>query len=182
VPKSINDIIGDVIAAEGGYVNSPSDPGNETKYGITIATARAHGYKADMRDLPESLARAIYYEDYVVKPGFDNVLILSAQIAAELVDTGVNMGTAVAAKFLQQSLNSFNTDGSLFADLIVDGAIGNATINALAAYMRARKEKAIDVLLKALNCLQGARYIELSESNKKLCGFTFGWLDNRVKL
>jgi len=180
--KSINDIIGDVIAAEGGIVNNPSDPGGATNFGITQSVARGHGYKGDMRDLPESLARAIYYEDYVVKPGFDKVLILSAQIAAELVDTGVNMGPAVAAKFLQRSLNAFNTEGKLFTDLIVDGQIGNATINALAAYMKVRKEKAIDVLLKALNCLQGARYIELSESNKKLRSFTFGWLDNRVKL
>lgn len=67
-------------------------------------------------------------------------------------------------------------------EVVFDGQIGNATISALAAYMKARKEKAIDVLLKALNCLQGARYIELSQSNAKLKVFTFGWLDNRVKL
>lgn len=180
--KSINDIIGDVIAAEGGYVNNPSDPGKETRYGITEGVARGHGYKGEMRELPESLARAIYYADYVSKPGFDKVHLLAPTVAAELVDTGVNMGPAVAAKFLQQALNSFNTDEKLFADLDTDGIIGQATINALAAYMKARKEKAIDVLLKALNCLQGARYIELAEANNKQKAFTFGWLDNRVKL
>lgn len=178
--KSINDIISDVISAEGGYSDSPSDKGGRTAFGITEAIARKNGYTGDMRFLPIDTARGIYYQDYVVTPGFDKVLLLSPQIAAELVDTGVNMGPQTAAKFLQISLNCFNT--GLFTDLVVDGSIGQATISALAAYMKARKDKAIDNLLKALNCLQGARYIEIATNDHSQRAFTFGWLDNRVKL
>lgn len=32
-----------VIQHEGGYVNDPRDAGGETKFGITIHTARANG-------------------------------------------------------------------------------------------------------------------------------------------
>ncbi len=180
--KSINDIIEEVLEKEGKYSGHPSDPGQKTMYGITESTARRNGYFGEIKDLPISVARAIYYGEYVVDPGFDKVLLLSAQIATELVDTGVNMGQPVAAKFLQRALNSFNTDGNLYKDLDTDGKIGQATINALAAFMRVRKELAIDSLLKALNCLQGAHYIELTETNKKLRAFTFGWINNRVKL
>ena len=180
--KSINDIIEDVLIAEGGYVSNPSDPGGETNFGITKDVAVKNGYVGDMKDLPISLARSIYYNDYVVKPGFDKVYLIAPTVAAELVDTGVNMSPKVAATFLQQALNAFNTDSKMFTDLETDGVIGPSTINALASYMKARKEKAIEVLLKALNCLQGAHYIRISNSNKKLKNFTFGWLDNRIKL
>ena len=180
--KSVNDIIEDVIAAEGGYVNNKSDPGGETMYGITKATALRNGYHGPIKDLSISVARAIYYGEYVVQPGFDKVLLLSFTIAAELVDTGVNMGTKEAAKMLQQALNAFNKSDGSYPDLKVDGDIGSATINALKIYLKDRKERGQDVLLKALNCLQGARYIKLSEGNKKLKNFTFGWIDNRIKL
>jgi len=52
------------LSLEGGYVNDPADPGGPTKYGITEATARAHGYIGDMRDLPLDLAKKIYKESY----------------------------------------------------------------------------------------------------------------------
>lgn len=180
--KSVNQIIDKLIVDEGGFVDNPKDPGGPTKYGITEKVAREHGYKAEMRDLPESLARAIYYSDYVIKPGFDKVLLLSADIAAELVDTGVNCGQPVAAKFLQLCLNSFNLNGKIHADLVPDGDIGPATINALRAYLSFRKEKAAPVMLKALNCLQGAHYITAADKNQKLEAFTFGWFDNRVEI
>ena len=33
--------INELIEREGGYVNDPKDSGGETKFGITVATARA---------------------------------------------------------------------------------------------------------------------------------------------
>ena len=47
--KSINDIIGNVISAEGGCVNNPNDPRRATKYGITETVAQANGYKGEMQ-------------------------------------------------------------------------------------------------------------------------------------
>lgn len=180
--KSVNDIIEEVIETEGGYVNNPNDPGGETMYGITKATALRNGYHGPIKDLPISVARAIYYGEYVVQPGFDKVLLLSFTIAAELVDTGVNTSPKNAAIMLQKALNSFNKQGTIYSDVDPDGKIGPATIAALQAYLKERKEKGQDVLLKALNCLQGAYYIDKATANQKLEDFTFGWFDNRIKL
>lgn len=49
-----------VLKSEGGYVNNPKDKGGETKYGITVAVARANGYKGNMRNLPKQTAIDIY--------------------------------------------------------------------------------------------------------------------------
>lgn len=47
----MNPIIDGIIALEGGYVFNPKDKGGATHWGITEATARAHGYAGDMRDV-----------------------------------------------------------------------------------------------------------------------------------
>jgi lysozyme family protein len=180
--KTINEIIDKVIHDEAGFIDHPNDPGGATMYGITEKVARKHGYKGHMRELPLSIAKAIYYHDYVIDPGFDKVLLLSPDVAAELVDTGVNLGQSTASEFFQQLLNTFNLNGKLYADIGVDGDIGPATINAFAAYLRERKDKGVSVMLKGLNCLQGAHYVAIAKSNKKLEDFTFGWFSNRVQL
>lgn len=53
-----------ILQNEGGYVNNPKDPGGETNYGITIKTARAHGYYGSMHDIPMSVVERIYRESY----------------------------------------------------------------------------------------------------------------------
>lgn len=179
--KSIDEIISDIIAAEGGYSNNPNDSGGETMYGITARVARQAGYNGAMRDLSIQKARQIYYDEYVIRPAFDSVLLLSPEIAAELVDTGVNMGTQKASEFLQICLNAFNKRGEVYPDLKIDGSIGKATVSALASYMANRKADAVPVMLKALNSLQCARYLELTSIQKNE-DFVFGWIKNRVAL
>lgn len=39
-----DDIFNSILGKEGGYVNHPNDKGGPTNWGITQATARAHGY------------------------------------------------------------------------------------------------------------------------------------------
>ena len=172
-------VINEIIRIEGGYVNDPSDSGGETNYGITVAVARANGYDGPMRDLPREVAFQIYADRYWDAVRADDIAELSEAVAEEVVDTCVNMGSGRAGTFLQRALNVLNNRGQLYADLVVDGAIGNKTIAALRAYLERREEEA---LLKALNCLQGAFYIELSERREKDERFVYGWLCNRVNL
>lgn len=40
----MNPIIDGILGLEGGYSTNPKDKGGETNWGITEATARAHGY------------------------------------------------------------------------------------------------------------------------------------------
>jgi lysozyme family protein len=177
---SIDQIIEDVLRAEGGYVNDPKDAGGETNWGITIATARAAGYSGAMRDLPRETAKGIYRRRYVEAPGFGAIIGMSPAIAAELVDTGVNMGPAVAARFLQRTLNALNRNGRDWPDIAVDGIVGPGTHRALKQALAARGADGERVILRALNALQGARYIELAEGRQANERFVFGWLDKRV--
>lgn len=177
---SIDSLIDGVIGREGSYSNNPADRGGETMWGITAAVARASGYGGSMRDMPRETAKDIYFKRYVQGPGFAAIMALSEPIAEELVDTGVNMGPAVASLMLQKALNGLNQQGRDYNDIIEDGDVGQATLNALNAYLRKRGSEGEKVLITALNCLQGARYIDLARGRPKNEAFLYGWLRTRV--
>lgn len=171
-----------ITAVEGGYVNDPRDSGGETNHGITVAVARRNGYTGPMRDLTKAQALALYKREFYESPGFDQIAQISEAVAAELFDTGVNMGARRAGEFLQQSLNGLNNGGKLFADISEDGIAGAGTRRALSAYLKARGAEGERVLLKALNVLQGAYYIDLARRRPKDEAFLYGWLRTRVSL
>lgn len=179
---SVEAMIDALIGREGGYANHPSDRGGETMWGVTVAVARKYGYAGAMRAMPRTVAVDIYRRRYWQEPGFEAVGRLSAPVAEELFDTGVNMGPGVATGFLQQALNALNQQGRDYADIKVDGMVGPATLGALRAYQKRRGAEGEVVLLKALNCLQGARYIHLAESRPKNEDFLYGWLRTRISL
>ena len=47
----VGTLIDALIEREGGYSNHPADRGGPTKFGITEAVARAHGFSGAMREL-----------------------------------------------------------------------------------------------------------------------------------
>ncbi|MEL4014375.1 glycoside hydrolase family 108 protein [Dryocola clanedunensis] len=171
-----------ILGKEGGYVDHPDDKGGPTRWGITQAVARAHGYAGSMKELPRETALAILTADYWTGPRFDQVSELSSSIAAELCDTGVNMGPTVQTKWFQRWLNVFNQQGKLYPDLISDGQIGPRTISALKAFLAARGKEGEQVMLKSLNCSQGQRYLELAEQRPANESFIYGWMKERVGL
>lgn len=185
---SVDSIIDATIGKEGTYSDHPSDTGGPTRWGITQATARANGYIGDMRTLPRETAAAIYRAVYFDKPGFAKVAVLSPAIAAELFDTGVNMGPTVPALWLQQWLNALNRQGRDYADIPEDagkpgGGIGPVTVGALGRLFAVRGKTAAErVLLLGLNASQGARYLDLARGRVANEDFVFGWLANRVGL
>ena len=101
----------------------------------------------------------------------------------ELFDTGVNMGQATAAGFLQRALNLFNQSHKevpLFPELKVDGDLEAKTLVALSAFLKLRGLQGERVLLRVLNCFQGTRYAELTENRETNEEFVYGWFSNRV--
>jgi lysozyme family protein len=177
----VDELIDGLIEREGGYVNHPNDRGGPTKFGISEAVARAHGYAGAMRNLPRDEAVAIYKRLYWLRPGFDQVAKRSDAVAAELFDSGVNMGPAVAATFLQRALSALNRDRKDYPDLVPDGRIGPATLGALDTFLKLRGKRAgEEVLLRALDALQGERYIRLAERRPANEAFLYGWLANRT--
>jgi lysozyme family protein len=167
----VDDILAEVLRAEGGYVNDPRDAGGETNFGITKAVARANGYAGAMSELTRDRALAIYRSQHVEKPGFGRVLAVSPAIAAEVVDTGINMGPAVAGRFLQRALNLLTNDG-----LSVDGVIGAASVASLRGFLKRRGAEGERRLLALLNAFQGARYADLAEGRAANRAFIYGWL------
>lgn len=178
----VEEIIEGVLRREGGYVNDPDDPGGETNYGITVAVARANGWQGPMKDLPIGMARRIYCSRYVLIPRFDDVYKMDSAVGEELIDTGVNMGPATAAAFLQRWLNGFNVGGKLGGDLFVDGRVGKITLDALRAYLAWRRDDGRVALLRGLNGVQGERYLAITEAKPTQRRFLFGWMLNRVEM
>ena len=83
------------------------------------------------------------------------------------------------AKYYSGALNVLNLKGELYDDLTADGVIGSRTLRALQAYLVHREEA---TLVKMLNVLQGAFYIELAERREKDESFIYGWFNKRVIL
>lgn len=185
--RRVSAILVGVLEREGSaYTNNPADSGGPTKYGVTQRTlSRYRGRPvsaAAVEALTESEAFNVYHAMFVEAPGYAQVVPLSEAIAEELVDTGVNSGPGRASEFLQRALNALNRNGRDYADVKVDGDLGPATLAALRAYLAKRGKEGETVMLRALNCLQGAFYIELAEKRPKDEEFAYGWLRNRVTI
>jgi lysozyme family protein len=177
----VDALIDALIEREGGFVSHPADKGGPTCFGITETVARAHGYAGLMRQLPRAEAAAIYRRLYWQRPKIDDVARRSPALAAELFDTGVNMGPAVAVTFLQCALTALNRGGRDYLDLTPDGRIGPVTLAALDAFLAIRGKRSGEiVLLRALEALQGERYLRLAERRPANEAFLYGWLANRI--
>ncbi len=92
-------IIAFVLEEEGGYVNHPSDPGGETKYGISKRSYPT----TDIKNLTVQDAMEIYRRDYWK----DRWEALGFPLAACMLDTAINMGGGRAEKFLAQCDKSY---------------------------------------------------------------------------
>jgi len=161
---------------EGGYSNRKADAGGATNYGITKLTAMRHGYFKSMKYFTLAQAKKIYKKSY-----WDNLKlsdIRSQKLANKIFDVHVNCG-GVVKKFLQRSLNVFNKYGRLYPDLKIDGKIGPITIRTLNT--ATKDPRILSSIIKAITCLQGARYIRLAENKKRRDQLNIlGWFLNRI--
>ena len=111
---SFETVVHMVLEHEGGYVNHPSDPGGETKYGIS---KRAYP-DIDIAELTEDDAADLYKRDYWDRIKGDD---LPAGVACVVMDYAVNSGISRASKALQSVCGIANGDG----------IIGPASLNAV---------------------------------------------------
>lgn len=171
-----------VMQNEGGYANNPRDRGGETWKGIArkmhpnwigwkiVDSLKGSGFPSNLY----AKADLQVYVEAFYKSEFWDVLRLDTvhnqAIANELFDTAVNMGTGTAAVFLQRVLNVTNRNGAEYHDLKLDGNIGPVTLSALNNHPRPGD------VLKALNCLQGEKYIAICEADPSQETFFAGWM------
>ncbi len=107
-----------LLGHEGSYSNNPADPGGETMWGVTLKVARANGYTGPMRDLPQSVAKSIYWKSYWDAVKADQMPDIAR---FDLFDAAVNSGPKQAIKWLQAAVG-----------VPEDGAIGPMTMAAVA--------------------------------------------------
>jgi lysozyme family protein len=114
--RAIARLLGD----EGGYVDNPTDPGGETKFGIT----KREYPDLDIAALTRAEAVAIYHRDWWKRYRYGEV---PGPIGAKLFDLAVNIGPDHAVKCLQRALRACGRR------VTEDGALGRVTIAAAAA-------------------------------------------------
>ncbi|MBS2100714.1 glycoside hydrolase family 108 protein [Carboxylicivirga linearis] len=183
---------------EGGYSNHPKDKGGETYKGIArnfwpdwggwriidqLKSKYPNGNlfanldgSIDLNEFVESFYRYHFWDKL-------NCVHMPQEIADELFDTSVNMGIGYGAKCLQNALNKLNRNQKDYPDLIVDGGIGNKSIDALEAYFDTsrfgsrNKEKLTMWLLKWMNYYQLKKYDEITNRNLEQEIFVPGWTE-----
>lgn len=146
-----------VLTEEGGYVRNPSDPGGETRYGIS----RREYPRLDLRSLTREQAIAIYYRDFWRK---QNYAELPAPLGEKLFDLAVNMGPAEAVRCIQRALRacSHRVDE--------DGVLGPVTV----AAARSVAPGALNSALRS----EAAAYYRLTAARwRGECEFLAGWLN-----
>lgn len=181
-------IIDDILKKEGAaYTNNPLDRGGPTKFGITLKTLQGISPGAGPRQvqrLTEDDARRIYYDLYVVRPGFVHVAAMMPVLGAKLVDAGVNVGPERATRWLQTALNAFNRSYRTppdYPEVSVDGDLGPATLGALHTFAALRGfARAERVLVRAVNTQQGVHYLNLGARSPSQEAFMLGWFDSRI--
>lgn len=109
-----------LLGHEGGFVDHPDDPGGATRWGITQAVAREHGYRGDMRDLPvteaKRIARIAYWD--AVRADF-----LPPAVRYVVFDGAYHSGVRQSIRWLQRAAGA--TD---------DGVLGPRTLAAVNAF------------------------------------------------
>ena len=120
------------LAAEGGFVNDPRDPGGATNYGITLATLAAwRGPNVittveDVRALTPAKVTPIYHAKYWETISGDSPN-MAPGIDLMVFDMGVNAGIGTSGEILQRCLGF---DG-VSPGQEIDGAIGPHTLLAV---------------------------------------------------
>ena len=168
---------------EGGYANDPNDHGGETWRGIARnfwPSWQGWSIVDNIKSqAPPSLNRALgantQLEQLVLgfyKAEFWDCLSLSLldnqQIADQLFDVSVNMGTGTAAKMLQEAINTYRNNS-----LTVDEKVGPLTITA------ANKLDA-ESLYNSINSLRKERYEGIIADNPSQAVFRNSWF-SRIK-
>lgn len=165
-----------VLENEGGYSDSPADPGGATNHGISlrflhnIATEnlRRYGFfdpitSQTIKDLTIAQAAIVYLGEFWSSSPFD--AINSEPLTNYIFDMVVSLGLSQATKLVQRSLTP---------PLTQDGIFGRVTLAAV--------NDQASPLLMALPAARSAFYKALVALNPKEEVFLKGWLKRAARI
>lgn len=167
---------------EGGYVNDPDDPGQETYRGIS------RRYHPEVAIWPIIDHQKVKNDGKVFStPHLDEIIhawykgwhwdffgmdfIHDQRIANEIYDSGINLGRRRVGRFVQSCVNTHHNESGIVK---VDGYPGPATQSALAKVIVMGQDHR-DTLYKQLNSEQGHHYTMAANNNPRLKKFVVGW-------
>ena len=151
-----------VLKNEGGYVNNSSDPGGETKYGIS---QRSYP-NLNIRQLSLKDAEKIYFCDYWLKGKFEQ--IPDENVATQLFDLSVNLGIRAMTIVLQRALRSVGIN------VVEDGLLGFQTLSGV-SFSEA------SILLAAIKSEAAGYYRLIAAKNPQQQKFLQGWLNRAYR-
>lgn len=171
------------MSNEGGYSNNPNDRGGETWKGVArkfwpkwtgwaIVDQIKSGHPVQLNAALfadpnlQLLVLSFYKANFWDTESLDS--LNSQQIANQLFDTAVNMGTGITSKFLQKAVNTITPNS-----LVVDGQIGPKTIAAANALSS-------ETLYNAISTLRKQRYEQIIAANPSQAIFKNSWF-SRIK-
>ena len=150
---------------EQGYAKNLKDKGGETYRGIArsrhpewqgwplVDTCRQAGRSLTEEPGLENLVLDFYYQEFWEEVQCHHIDLMSEAVAEELFEASVNCGPGNGIKFLQRALNTLNANGTLYPDLVEDGAMGNKTLQSLQTCLKRRPAR---ILVK---CQNGEQYL-----------------------
>ena len=151
-----------VLRNEGVYANDHDDPGGATKYGISQKAYPALNISA----LTLEEAQKIYFFNYWRKGKFEQ--ISDENIAIQLFDLSVNLGTKAMTIILQRALRSVGIN------VIEDGLFGAQTLSGL-------NNANPKVLLPAIKSEAAGYYRLIAAKNPQQQKFLSGWLNRAYR-
>lgn len=169
-----DELLDELIAREGGFVDHSADRGGPTKYGITAETLgnwlglSGPAHVDVVRQLTEASAKAIYRARYIEQPGLTAETIPNEQLRVAVIDEGVISGPRRAIQNLQRQLG-----------VTVDGVIGPHTCAALQV---TRDEKAWRELIVNIVRDRALRMVRIVEADRTQLVFLRGWLSRALGL
>ncbi len=170
----INKSLATVFGHEGGLQCDPSDPGNWTggrvghgrqgctKYGIATNTYP----HLDIRNMTLKRAGELYKRDF-----WDPIHLgefESQATATEIFDTSVNCGVATGGNIVIRLVNIFGP-----AHYKLNGHVNFEMVEWINKYTRKKTNRT--TFYKALNVLQGQRYLQIIENNFRMAKYSNSW-------
>jgi lysozyme family protein len=176
--------------SEGKYSNDPDDRGGESyrgrarRFNPELSLWEIIDSRKARKDFPKCLDTNIELQN-LVKESYKKIewtgimgdKIPNQAIANEVYDNAVNMGVKKSVEYLQRTINILNRNQRDYADIKVDGVIGNKTIEALQICI---KRNTATKVLNVINGFQVKHYLTLMERNPTDEKW-IGWF-NRVEI
>lgn len=163
-----------VFGHEGGLQCDRDDPGNWTggkvgagKQGCTKFGIATNTYPAlDIRNLTLEQAARLYTRDFWQPNHLTD--FESQALATEIFDTSVNCGVATGGNIVIHLVNIFGP-----AHYKLTGHVNAEMIEWINQYTRKKSNRA--TFYKALNVLQGERYLEIIQKNPRMMKYCNSW-------